>query len=87
MTTVQWKGLGISGKVGKWIHSFLTNQSQVVLVRNTRSQPMAVKSGVPQGSVLDPLLFLVLIGDIDQGIARTFLVHAALPMTQESAAR
>ena len=74
---VTMKGLGISGKVGKWIHSFLTNWSQVVLVWNVRSQPMAVKSGVPQGSVLGPLLFLVLIRNIDQGIARAFLFSFA----------
>ena len=65
--------LGISGKIGKWIHSFLTNRSQVVLVNNARSKPMSVKSGVPQGSVLGPLLFLILIGDIDQDLARAFL--------------
>ena len=47
VTWKKLKGLGISGKVGKWIHSFLTNRSQVVLVRNARSQSMAVKSGVP----------------------------------------
>ena len=85
VTLKKLKGLGISGKVGKWIHSFLTYRSQVVLVQNARSQPMAVKSGVPQGSVLGPLLFLVLIGEIDQGIARVFC--PALLTTQESAAR
>ena len=73
VTLKKLKGLGISGKVGKWIHSFLTNRSQVVLVWNARSQAKAVKSGVPQGSVLGPLLFLVLISDIDEGIARAFL--------------
>ena len=34
VTLKKFEGLGISGKVGKWIHSFLTNRSQVVLVRN-----------------------------------------------------
>ena len=48
MTVKKLKGLGISGKVRKWFHSFLTKWSQVVLVWKARSQPMAVKSGVPQ---------------------------------------
>lgn len=65
--------LGISGRVGRWIYSFLTHRSQTVMVNRARSQPMEVKSGVPQGSVLGPMLFLILIGDIDQGIARAFL--------------
>ena len=65
--------LGVRGKIGKWIHSFLVNRSQSVLVNNARSKQMDVKSGVPQGSVLGPLLFLILIGDIDQEIARSFL--------------
>ena len=65
--------LGVTGKVGRWIHSFLTLRTQVVLVNKGQSKPTDVKSGVPQGSVLGPLLFLILLGDIDQGIAKAFL--------------
>ena len=56
-----------------WVHSFLTDRTQTVLVNKCRSRKADVKSGVPQGSVLGPLLFLVLIGDIDQNIAAAFL--------------
>ena len=65
--------LGITGKIGYWIHSFLINRFQTVLVNNARSKVVKVKSGVPQGSVLGPLLFLILISDIDQKVASSFL--------------
>ena len=49
--------LGIRGKVGKWIHSFLTHRTQQVVVNKCFSKPIEVKSRVPQGSVLGPLIF------------------------------
>ena len=67
------KELGITGKLGRWIHSFLTGRNQSVLVNGTRSAPTPVLSGVPQGSVIGPLLFLVLIGDIDEFVNYSFL--------------
>ena len=63
------KKLGISGKVYAWIEAFLTNRKQVVVVEGEHSDPVAVVSGVPQGSVLGPLIFLILMVDIDIGIA------------------
>ena len=65
--------IGISGKLGRWIYSFLTKRKQAVLVNGVKGNLSEVKSGVPQGSVLGPLLFLVLISDIDQEITSTFL--------------
>ena len=73
VTLRKLKDLGIDGKVGRWIHSFLTNRTQTVIVSNEKSAPAPVISGVPQGSVIGPLLFLVLIGDIDQDVRSSFL--------------
>ena len=61
--------LGIKGKMNNWIKSFLTDRHQRVIVNGFLSDPVQVKSGVPQGSVLGPLLFLVLISDIDRNVS------------------
>ena len=73
VTLKKLNAMGIQGRIGHWVYSFLTNRTQTVLVNKCRSRKADVKSGVPQGSVLGPLLFLVLIGDIDKDIAVAFL--------------
>ena len=73
ITLQKLQSLGVRGQVGRWIYSFLTQRSQIVLVNDGRSLPSDVLSGVPQGSVLGPLLFLILLGDIDQGLAKAYL--------------
>ena len=65
--------LGIEGKVHSWLKSFLTGRKQSVMVNGIMSEFKEVKSGVPQGSVLGPLIFLILIGDIDEEIAYSVL--------------
>ena len=65
--------LGISGKVGRWIYSFLTHRTQQLMVNKSFSKHIEVKSVVPQGSVLGPLIFLILIGDIDKDVNEAFL--------------
>lgn len=65
--------LGIGGAIGKWFYSFLTGRTQCVVVNGVLSQPISVESGVIQGSVLGPLLFLIMIADIDDNIFSSFL--------------
>ena len=47
-----------------WFREFLNNRTQIVLVNNTLSNALTVFSGVPQGGLIDPLLFIVYSNDI-----------------------
>lgn len=61
---------GIKGKVAMLIKSFLSNRKQAVQINNRYSNVCPVVSGVPQGSVLRPLLFNVYLNGI-MNISRT----------------
>ena len=67
------KKLGISGKIAKWIGNFLINRTQRVAIDGNLSTPSAVKSGVPQGTILGPVLFLVYIADIGDNLKKSSL--------------
>ena len=57
---------GIRGHVLKWLESYLTNRKQFVSINGTESSTQIMEYGVPQGSILGPLLFIIYINDIPE---------------------
>ena len=73
---IKLKHLGITGSLLAWITDFLRERTQSVVVRGTFSEKIAVKSGVPQGTVLGPLLFLTYINDMPLAVKSKIALFA-----------
>ena len=67
---------GIRGSTHRWISSWLSSRSQQVVLDGQASDPVPVSSGVPQGSVLGWVLFLVFINDLPDNIRSSVRLFA-----------
>ena len=67
---------GITGDINNWIKNFLSDRKQAVVVDGALSSFVSVESGVPQGSVLGPSLFLLYINDLPNGLTSTTRLFA-----------
>ena len=68
--------IGFFKHLVNWFQSYLINRTFLVNLGNAFSQPACVSSGVPQGSILGPLLFLIYINDMSQAVKCNLFLYA-----------
>ena len=68
--------IGFSDSAILWFESYLSNRSFIVNVENISSDPGDLNCGVPQGSILGPLLFILYVNDMPQAIECDLLLYA-----------
>jgi len=70
------KSFGFSDKTIDWFKNYLSNRKQYVVLDNTSSSFMSIKTGVPQGSILGPLLFLLYVNDLSSSTQAKIISYA-----------
>ncbi|CAH2088841.1 unnamed protein product [Euphydryas editha] len=67
---------GIHGNLLRWVESYLCRRSQLVAIKGFTSSPVIITSGVPQGSHLGPLFFIIFINDLVDRLSCPCLLYA-----------
>jgi len=67
---------GIDGKLLNWLSSYLQNRKQKTVIQSSVSNLQSIHAGVPQGSVLGPLLFLIYVNDITESLLSLTRLYA-----------
>ena len=65
------KTFGFNNKLLNWFTDYLSERSKTVIVEGKQSENFPVTSGLPQGSILGPLLFILYVNDISDGCSST----------------
>lgn len=69
------KKVGVAGNLINWLEEYLRNRTFYVSVNGDKSSKFNISSGVPQGSVLGPILFSIYISDLPKSISKKLNVH------------
>ena len=74
---IKLEGYGVKNPILGWIRNFLIGRSQRVVIDSAKSEWVPVTSGIPQGSVLGPVLFIIYVNDLSD------ITHSSIQMFED----